>query len=130
MSTGTSFPELPAERARLAFARTARDRMIERLERVDPDATADEFTKEAARLYGQVEPFYRDLQCYARKKLADKYGEEKVPAGQPIPAHLLGNMWAQQWDAVYDLLEPYPGVSQLDIDSALVTQKYDAMHPR
>ena len=46
MSTGTSFPELPAERARLAFARTARDRMIERLERVDPDATADEFTKE------------------------------------------------------------------------------------
>jgi DNA helicase IV len=46
VSTGTSFPELPAERARLAFARTARDRMIHRLERVDPDATADEFTKE------------------------------------------------------------------------------------
>ena len=46
MSTGTSFPELPAERARLAFARTARDRMIHRLERVDPDATADRFTKE------------------------------------------------------------------------------------
>ena len=46
MSTGTSFPELPAERARFAFARAARDRMIDRLERVDPDATADEFTKE------------------------------------------------------------------------------------
>jgi DNA helicase IV len=46
VSTGTSFPELPAERARLAFARTARDRMIHRLERVDPDATADRFTKE------------------------------------------------------------------------------------
>jgi peptidyl-dipeptidase A len=89
------------------------------------DMPADDFTREAARLYGQVEPFYKDLQCYARKKLADKYGEDKVPAGKPIPAHLFGNMWAQQWDAVYDLLEPYPGVSQLDVDSALVSQGYD-----
>jgi len=47
VSIGTSFPELPAERARLAFARSARDRMIHRLERVDPDATADQFTKES-----------------------------------------------------------------------------------
>jgi peptidyl-dipeptidase A len=89
------------------------------------DMPADEFTKEAARLYKQVEPFYKDLQCYARKKLADKYGEDKVPVGKPIPAHLFGNMWAQQWDAVYDLLEPYPGVSQLDVDSALVSQAWD-----
>ncbi|HET7203937.1 MAG TPA: M2 family metallopeptidase [Steroidobacteraceae bacterium] len=89
------------------------------------DMPADDFTREAARLYAQVEPFYRDLQCYARGRLAKKYGEDKVPAGKPIPAHLLGNMWAQQWDAVYDLLEPYPGVSQLDVDSALVSQGYD-----
>jgi DNA helicase IV len=46
VSSGTSFPELPAERARLAFARASRDRMIDRLEMVDPEATADEFTKE------------------------------------------------------------------------------------
>jgi peptidyl-dipeptidase A len=89
------------------------------------DMPADDFTREAARLYSQVEPFYKDLQCYARAKLAKKYGEDKVPAGQPIPAHLLGNMWAQQWDAAYDLLEPYPGVSTLDVDSALVAQGYD-----
>jgi peptidyl-dipeptidase A len=89
------------------------------------DMPADDFTREAARLYSQVEPFYKDLQCYARAKLAKKYGEDKVPAGQPIPAHLLGNMWAQQWDAAYDLLEPYPGVSTLDVDSALVSQGYD-----
>jgi peptidyl-dipeptidase A len=89
------------------------------------DMPADAFTKEATRLYKQVEPLYRDLQCYARTKLAQKYGEDKVPAGKPIPAHLLGNMWAQQWDAVYDLLEPYPGVSQLDVDSALESQGYD-----
>jgi peptidyl-dipeptidase A len=89
------------------------------------DMPADEFTRVAARLYGQVEPLYKDLHCYARKRLAQKYGEDKVPAGQPIPAHLLGNMWAQQWDAVFDLLEPYPGVSPLDVDAALVAQGYD-----
>jgi peptidyl-dipeptidase A len=91
------------------------------------DMPADDFTKEAARLYQQVEPLYKDLHCYARGKLAQKYGPDKVPAGKPIPAHLFGNMWAQQWDAVYDLLEPYPGVSDLDVDSGLVAQGYDAV---
>lgn len=91
------------------------------------DMPADEFTQEAARLYAQVEPLYKELHCYARGKLAKKYGADRVPAGKPIPAHLLGNMWAQQWDAVYDLLEPYPGVSSLDVDAALVSQGYDAV---
>jgi peptidyl-dipeptidase A len=90
------------------------------------DMPADDFTKEAARLYKQVEPLYKDLHCYARGRLAQKYGADKVPAGKPIPAHLLGNMWAQQWDAVYDLLEPYPGAGSLDVDAALVAQGYDA----
>ncbi len=89
------------------------------------DMPADDFSREAARLYGQVEPLYRELHCFARARLARKYGEDKVPAGEPIPAHLLGNMWAQQWDAVFDLLEPYPGVSALDVDAALVAQDYD-----
>ncbi len=40
------FPELDAERSHLAFARSARDRMIQRLEAVDPAASADDFTKE------------------------------------------------------------------------------------
>jgi peptidyl-dipeptidase A len=91
------------------------------------DMPADDFAKEAARLYKQVEPLYKDLQCYARTKLARKYGEDKVPAGKPIPAHLFGNMWAQQWDAAYEIFEPYPGVSDLDVDAALVKQNYDAM---
>jgi peptidyl-dipeptidase A len=89
------------------------------------DMPADDFTREAARLYSQVEPLYKDLQCFARGRLARQYGEDRVPAGKPIPAHLLGNMWAQQWDAVYSLLEPYPGVSPVDVDAALVAQNFD-----
>ena len=83
------------------------------------DMSAAEFQREAARLYGQVQPLYKELHCYTRNKLQQKYGADKVPSGKPIPAHLLGNMWAQQWDAIYELLEPYPGVSSLDVDSAL-----------
>ena len=90
------------------------------------DMPADDFTKEAARLWGQVQPFYEQLHCYTRARLAKKYGEDRVPAGKPIPAHLLGNMWAQEWDSAYDLLEPYPGVNNLDVDSALKAQGYDA----
>ena len=91
------------------------------------DMSAAEFQREAARLYGQMQPLYKELHCYTRNKLQQKYGADKVPSGKPIPAHLLGNMWAQQWDAIYELLEPYPGVSSLDVDSALEKQSYDAV---
>jgi peptidyl-dipeptidase A len=91
------------------------------------DMSAAEFQRETARLYGQVQPLYKELHCYTRNKLQQKYGADKVASGKPIPAHLLGNMWAQQWDAIYELLEPYPGVSSLDVDSALESQGYDAV---
>ena len=89
------------------------------------DMEPDAFAAEATRLWGQVQPLYRALHCYVRERLARKYGADKVPAGKPIPAQLLGNLWAQQWGKVYDLLEPYPGASDLDTDGALLAQHYD-----
>ena len=38
--------------------------------------------------------------------LTEKYGKELVPPGKPIPAQLLGNMWAQQWGSIYDVVKP------------------------
>ena len=89
------------------------------------DMPPDEFTKEAARLWDQVKPLYGQLHCYVRGKLQKTYGADRVPDGKPIPAHLLGNMWAQQWAEIYPLVEPYPGVSDLNVTDALVKQKYD-----
>jgi peptidyl-dipeptidase A len=60
-----------------------------------------------------------------RAKLRKKYGKEKVADGAPIPAHLLGNMWAQEWQNVYDLVEPYPNQGSLDVDKQLKDKKYD-----
>ena len=89
------------------------------------DMPPDDFTKEASRLWQQVSPLYNELHCYVRGKLQKTYGDERVPSGKPIPAQLLGNMWAQQWAEIYPLVEPYPGVSDLNVTSALVKQKYD-----
>lgn len=91
------------------------------------DMSPDEFRTEAARLWDQVKPLYDSLHCYVRGKLQTTYGKDRVPDGKPIPAHLLGNMWAQQWAEIYPLVEPYPGVLDLDVTSALKKQKYDAV---
>jgi peptidyl-dipeptidase A len=90
------------------------------------DMTPAEFEEETERLWSQVKPLYDGLHCYARGKLQQRYGKERVPDGKPVPAHLFGNIWAQQWNNIYDLLEPYPGVSNLDVTSALRKQGYDA----
>jgi peptidyl-dipeptidase A len=72
-----------------------------------------------------VKPFYDQLHCYVRAELQQRYGKQKVRDGQPIPAHLLGNMWAQQWDNLYPDLIPFPGEAPLDVDGALEAQKWD-----
>ncbi|MBT3527984.1 MAG: M2 family metallopeptidase [Porticoccaceae bacterium] len=91
------------------------------------DMESDAFVKESRRLWGQVKPFYDELHCYVRGRLGDTYGVDKVPNEGLIPAHLLGNMWSQTWDNVYDIAEPYSGVASLDVTAALIDQGYDEL---
>ena len=65
----------------------------------------DRFTQELDRLWEQVRPLYLSLHAYVRMKLRQKYGD-LVPERGPIPAHLLGNLWAQDWSNVYPLVAP------------------------
>jgi peptidyl-dipeptidase A len=69
------------------------------------DMPPDAFTKELDRLWEQVRPLYLQLHAYTRMKLRQKYGDA-VPEKGPLPAHLLGNIWAQDWSNVYDLVAP------------------------
>ena len=69
------------------------------------DMSADAFGKELDRLWEQVRPLYLQLHAYVRMKLHEKYGAA-VPENGPIPAHLLGNIWAQDWSNVYPLVAP------------------------
>ena len=68
------------------------------------DMTPEEFSADLERLWNQVKPLYLSLHTYVRWKLAEKYGPNVVPPDGPIPAHLLGNPWAQEWGNIYDLL--------------------------
>jgi peptidyl-dipeptidase A len=87
------------------------------------DMSPEAFEKEAARLWEEVKPLYDPLHCYVRTQLARTYGAARVPAGKPIPAHLLGNMWAQDWSNVYPLVTPYQGQSSLDVGKTLEAKK-------
>ncbi|REL26345.1 peptidase M2 family protein [Thalassotalea euphylliae] len=89
------------------------------------DMPADEFAKELDRLWGQVKPLYDDLHCYVRAELGEHYGADKVPQDQPIPAHLLGNMWAQQWGNIYDLVAPENADPGYDVTEQLAQHNYD-----
>lgn len=86
------------------------------------DMSPADFEVEADRLWDQVKPLYEQLHCYVRKELTDQYGD-KGHVGNKIPAHLTGNMWAQQWGNLYTKVEPYPGVSSLDVSAALQAQR-------
>ena len=89
------------------------------------DMPPDAFEAEVERLWAQVKPLYEQLHCHVRDKLADHYGEDRVSRSGPIPAHLLGNIWAQEWGNLYDLVEPVPGAAQSDVSSALQAQGWD-----
>jgi peptidyl-dipeptidase A len=69
------------------------------------DMAPEEFTSELDRLWDQVRPLYLKLHAFVRMRLREKYGDV-VPAAGPLPAHLLGNIWAQEWTNVYPLASP------------------------
>jgi len=98
---------------------------ISELWRGSYDMQAQDFGHELDRLWGQVKPFYDALHCHVRAELGNQYGVDKVPQDQPIPAHLLGNMWAQSWGNIYDIVKPKEKLDVIDVTQALATHNYD-----
>jgi peptidyl-dipeptidase A len=85
------------------------------------DMPSDAFAKEMDRLWDQLRPLYLSLHTHVRARLHDKYGDF-VPLDGPIPAYLLGNIWAQEWNNIYDLVAP-PGGRGVPLDSILKQRK-------
>lgn len=92
------------------------------------DMPADDFAKLTDKLWAQVKPLYDQLHCYTRDKLNEKYGDAVQPETGPIRADLLGNMWAQEWGNIYDIVAP-EGAGDIGFDTTelLVANDYDAM---
>ena len=92
------------------------------------DMPPEQFAQLTERLWQQVKPLYDQLHCYTRGKLNEKYGSSVQPATGPIRADLLGNMWAQEWGNIYDVVAPKgAGDIGYDLTDLLLAKKYDAV---
>ncbi|MBM7070702.1 M2 family metallopeptidase [Shewanella sp. 202IG2-18] len=89
------------------------------------DMEPQAFSDELDRLWGQVKPLYDLLHCYVRGELNEKYGDNVVDKTGPIPAHLLGNMWAQSWGNIYNEVSPKNGDPGYDVTKLLADNAYD-----
>jgi peptidyl-dipeptidase A len=90
------------------------------------DMPPDDFAKEADRLWEQLRPLYESLHAYVRGQLAKKYGAALVPANGPIPAQLLGNLWSQEWNNVYPLMNSPKPAQSFDLTKILQDRHTDA----
>jgi peptidyl-dipeptidase A len=90
------------------------------------DMSPEEFVAMYDRLLGELDPLYKQLHCYTRTKLNQKYGNGVQPATGPIRADLLGNMWAQEWGNIYDVVAPKgAGDIGFDVGELLEAKKKD-----
>jgi peptidyl-dipeptidase A len=116
------FVELSNKGAReLGFANTGA------LWRAGYDMPPDAFAKELDRLWAQVQPLYLSLHTYVRTRLNEKYGDAVVPKTGMIPAHLLGNIWAQDWSNIFPLVAPGSADAGYDLSALLKAKNIDAM---
>jgi peptidyl-dipeptidase A len=90
------------------------------------DMPPDQLAKEADRLWEQLRPLYLSVHAYVRGQLRKKYGNELVPLNGPIPAHMLGNPWSQEWNNVYSLMDSPKPPQSFDLTKILQDRHTDA----
>ncbi|XP_055595323.1 angiotensin-converting enzyme-like [Uranotaenia lowii] len=74
-------------------------------------------------LWTKVQPLYKQLITFVRKGLVRQYGEYVVRRDGPLPAHLLGNMWGQNWRSILDIVKPGPSEFP-DVTGEMIRQGY------
>ncbi|XP_045538628.1 angiotensin-converting enzyme [Papilio machaon] len=111
------YVELANEAAVLAGFRNAGEQMRAAYEEPSLRESVEE-------VYNQVAPLYKQLLTYVRRRLLQRYGNHTLRPDGPLPAHLLGNMWAQNWKSIMDLVMPFPTSPALDVTSELLRQGY------
>jgi len=91
------------------------------LMKVDPYESKT-FQMDMEETWQGLKPLYEQLHAYVRNKLHQRYGDEVVKNSGPLPAHLLGNMWAQSWSNIADILKPYPGKPSINVTGEMIRQ--------
>ncbi|XP_065566887.1 angiotensin-converting enzyme-like [Artemia franciscana] len=85
---------------------------------------SENFRDDIEELWQSLRPLYLQLHTYMRFKLSQLYGQDKVKPDEPIPVHLLGNMWAQQWNNLLEDTIPFPGLPSMDVTDTMMKKGY------
>lgn len=91
------------------------------------DMPPDAFAADVERIWQQVRPLYLSLHAYVRSQLVKQYGPNVVPPDGMIPAQLTGNMWAQSWENISDLVAPKDQTPTFDLTEALKQKNVDEL---
>jgi len=93
------------------------------------DFEDNDFEQKFDNLYKEIKPFYQQLHAYVRRKLRGYYGKKYPNTHNEslIPAHLLGNMWAQNWENIYDLVVPFPNIKQTNLTQILLEKNFTSI---
>ncbi|XP_024941481.1 angiotensin-converting enzyme isoform X2 [Cephus cinctus] len=110
------YVQLANQAARLNGFADAGDQMREAFE-------DDYFQQNIAEAISAITPLYKNLFTYVRTKLIERYGD-KIRRDGPLPAHILGNMWAQNWEGIYDIVQPFPAARKLDVTLDMILEGY------
>jgi peptidyl-dipeptidase A len=89
------------------------------------DMPPEQFGAELDRLWKQVQPLYLSLHAYVRSQLVKRYGSMAQDSDGRILAHLLGNMWAQNWGEIYPLVAVPASGAGYDLTEILKSRKAD-----
>ncbi len=92
------------------------------------DMSPQQFEALTDQIWKEVEPLYLSLHTYVRWKLNEKYGDAVQAKTGPIRSDLLGNMWAQEWGNIYDIVAP-KGAGDVGYDTGelLKAKGYDPL---
>jgi len=91
------------------------------------DMPPDAFAADVERLWQQLRPLYLSLHAYVRAQLVKQYGAKLVPPDGMIPAHLTGNMWAQEWNNIDSLVAPKQQMPSFDLTALLKARQMDEL---
>ena len=85
---------------------------------------SDTFASEVEEMWQGLKPLYLQLHAYVRHRLQKIYGEYEIASDEPIPAHLLGNIWSLNWNNFAEELKPYPNGYDVDVTHAKERQDW------
>ena len=73
-------------------------------------------------IFERIQPLYKLLHAYVKRKLADLYPKRISERVGPLPAHVLGDMWAQQWHNIFEDIKPYKNKPLLDVTDNMIAR--------